>query len=86
MEITNKMDTIILHHGKAAKTMSFEGEILDYVLYNRAFGNTVTSNEVILKLWSMDETFRENIGVYFKNNDIFFGKEIFLLSEKYSHF
>ena len=50
MEVTNKMNTISLHHGKDAKTMSFEGEILDYVIYNRALGNAVTSNEVIIKL------------------------------------
>ena len=30
--------------------MLYEGEILNYVLYNRALGNTVTSNEVIFKI------------------------------------
>ena len=44
------MNTITLHHEKAAKTMSFEGEILNYVLYSRAIGNDVTSNKDIFKL------------------------------------
>ena len=48
------MNTITLHNLKAAKTISCEGEILDYVLYSKALGNTVTSSEVIFKLWSMD--------------------------------
>ena len=30
--------------------MSFEGEILDYVLYNRTLGSIITSNEVIFKI------------------------------------
>ena len=45
------------HHGKAAKMISYEGEILDYVLYNKDLGNAVTSNDFIFKLWNMDETF-----------------------------
>ena len=49
MEVTNKMNTIILLHGKAVKTISFESEIFDYVLNNRALGNDVTCNEVIIK-------------------------------------
>ena len=59
MKVINKMNIITLHHGKAAKMMSFEEEILDYVLYSRALGNDVVSNELIFKLWNMDETFRE---------------------------
>ena len=39
--------------------MSFEGEILDYVLFNRAYENFVTNNEIMFKPWSMDEIFRE---------------------------
>ena len=58
MGVTNKSNTISLYHGKAAKTMPYEIEILDYVLYNRVLGNDVTSNEVIFKLWSIDQTFR----------------------------
>ena len=50
VEVTNKINTITLHYGKAAKTISYEGEILDYVIYNRALGNTGTSNEVIFNL------------------------------------
>ena len=44
MEVTKKINTITLHNGKAAKKMSFEEEILDYILYNRDIGNAVTSN------------------------------------------
>ena len=46
MEVTNKMNSITLH-GKVVQTMSYEKEALDYVLYNRALGNAVTSSEVI---------------------------------------
>ena len=35
------MNTMTCLHAKATKTMSFEGEILDYALYNRALGNSV---------------------------------------------
>ena len=59
MKVTNKMSTITLHQGKFSKTISYESEILDYVYYNRAFGNTVTSNEIIFKLWSINEKYRE---------------------------
>ena len=37
--------------------MSFEGEILDYVLHNRALGNAVTSNKLIFNRWCIDEIF-----------------------------
>ena len=36
MKETNKINTIILHHGNADKTMLYEREILDYFLYNRS--------------------------------------------------
>ena len=45
---------------KLLKLYHYVGEILDFVLYNRALGYAVTSNEVIFKLRSMDEGFREN--------------------------
>ena len=38
--------------------------------------------KIIFKLWSMEETFRENFGGHFKNSNIVFWKDIFLLSEK----
>ena len=69
------MNTFTINHGKAAKTMSFEGEILDYVLYSRALGNAETSNEVIFKLWSMNETFRDIIREHFKNCEIVLWKK-----------
>ena len=53
------MSSITLHQGKSSKTISYESEILDYVYYNRALGNAVTSNEIIFKLWSNDEKYRE---------------------------
>ena len=86
IEETNKMNTITLHHRKAAKTISFEGEILNYVLYNNALGNAVVSKEVIFKLYCMDETFRENLGVHFKKSDIVLWKDFFYLQKKCSHF
>ena len=83
MEVTNKINIIALHHAKATKTMPYEGEIFDYVLYNRALWNAVTSNEVIFKLWRIDETFiKKNLVVHFKNGDIVLWKSIFLLSEE----
>ena len=59
MKVTNKMSTITLHQRKSSKTISYESKILDYVYYNRALGNAVTSNKIIFKLWSIDEKYRE---------------------------
>ena len=59
MKITNKMSTITLHQGKSSKTISYQSEILDYVYYNRALKNAVTSNEIIFKLWRIEEKYRE---------------------------
>ena len=53
------MNTITLYHRKTDKMMSFEREILDYVLYNRILGSIITSNEVIFKILIIDKTFRE---------------------------
>ena len=53
------MSTTTLHQGKSSKKISYESEILDYVYYNRALGNAITSNEIIFKLWSIDEKYRE---------------------------
>ena len=70
------MSTITLHQEKSSKTISYESEILDYVYYNRALGNDVTSNEI-----SMRST-EKNLGVHFKNGDIALWKDILLLSEE----
>ena len=59
MKVTNKMSTTTLHQGKSSKTISYENEILDYVYYNKALGNAVTSNEIIFKLWSIYKKYRE---------------------------
>ena len=40
------MSTVTLHKGKLANTASHE-EMIDFILYNRALGNTVTCNEII---------------------------------------
>ena len=40
-ESINKMNTITLHHTKAAKTMSFEEYILDYILNKRKMLNPI---------------------------------------------
>ena len=50
MKVINKLNTITLHHGKLALPIAHKNEILDFVLYNRALGNVVTSNEIIYKL------------------------------------
>ena len=55
IEVTNKLNTITLHQGKVDLTIIYENKILDFVLYNRALGNVVTSNQIIYKLWSIDE-------------------------------
>ena len=44
MKVTNKFNTITLHQAKLALTITYEHEILDFVLYNRALGNVVSSN------------------------------------------
>ena len=53
------MSTVTLHIGKLAKTFPHDEEILNFILYNRAFGNAVTSNEIIYKLRSIDERYQE---------------------------
>ena len=58
-KITNKISTITLYQIKSSKTTSYESEIIDYVYYNGALGNVVTSNEIIFKLWSIDEKYKE---------------------------
>ena len=55
------MNIITLHHENTAKTMLFEEEIIDYILYSRALANAVKSNRNIFKLWSLNETFREKM-------------------------
>ena len=50
MKITNKLNTITLHQVRVALTITYEHEILDFVLYNRALGNVVSSNQIIYKL------------------------------------
>ena len=59
VKVTNKLNTITLHQAKVALTITHEHEILDIVLYNRALGNVVASNQIIYKLWSIDEKYNE---------------------------
>ena len=66
--------------------MLYEGEIIDDVLYSRAHGNAIASNEVIFKLWSVDEIFREKNGVHFKNVISFYSKTFSYFLKKCSHF
>ena len=54
IKVTNKLNTITFHQGKVALTITHEHEILDFILYNRAPGNVVTSNQIIYKLLSVD--------------------------------
>ena len=42
------MSNITLRKGKLSKTFSHEEEVLNFILYDRAFGNTVTSNKKYL--------------------------------------
>ena len=46
MKVTNKLNTITLHQGKVSLKIKHKNEILDFVFYNRALGNVVTSNEL----------------------------------------
>ena len=48
-KVTNKLNTITPHQGKAALTITHEHEILDFIFYNRALGSVVTSNQIIYK-------------------------------------
>ena len=54
---TNKLNTITLHQAKVALTITHENEILIFVLYNRALGNKVTSNEIKYKLLSINKQY-----------------------------
>ena len=55
------MRTVTLYKGKLAKAVLHEVEIFDFILYNMALGNAVTSNEIIYKLWSKDERYQEKL-------------------------
>ena len=55
MKVTNKLNTITLHQVKVTFTTTHQNEILNFLLYNRALGNEITSNEVKYKLLSIDE-------------------------------
>ena len=57
MKVTNKLNTITLHQTKVALTITHENEILDFVLYNWALDNVVSSNQILYKLWSIDEKY-----------------------------
>ena len=48
MEVTNKINNITLHHVKTDNAMSYEGEMVDYVLYSRALGN---AEKKVIKLY-----------------------------------
>ena len=61
MKVTKKLSTITLHQAKVVLTITHENEILDFVLFNRALGNVVTSNQIIYKFWSIDEKYNEKI-------------------------
>ena len=50
MKATNKLNTITLLQGKVAYSITHENEIIDFVFYNTALGNVVTSIEIIYKL------------------------------------
>ena len=49
MKFTNILSTFTLRQGKVTLIITRENEILDF-LY-RAFGNVVTGNHIIYKLW-----------------------------------
>ena len=59
MKVTNKLNIIALHQAKIALTIKHENEIFDFILYNRALGNIVTSSQIIYKLWSINDKYME---------------------------
>ena len=58
------MSTVTLHKDKLAKAVLHEEKILDFILYNRVLCNVVTNNEIIYKLWSIDERYQEKMIEY----------------------
>ena len=76
---------ITLHQGKSSKTISYESEIFDYVYYNRALGNAVTSNEIIFKLWSIDEKYGEKSWISLQKWWYRFMKRHFLTFRRNTH-
>ena len=68
MEITSKVDTITLHHGKAAKTMLFEVEIFDYGLYS-FLEMLLQEMKLYLNYEVWMKHLEKNLGVHFKNCD-----------------
>ena len=51
--------------GKLVNTVSHEERILDLIIY-MDLGNTVTSNKIVYKLWSIDKDIKKNHWVHFK--------------------
>ena len=60
---TNKINIITLHQGKSAKTTILRKNLIMSYIF---LGNAVTSNKVILTLWSMNYTFGKNLRIHFK--------------------
>ena len=44
-------------------------ESLEFIIYNRAMDNTATRNEIIYKLRSIDERYKENYRVHSKSGN-----------------
>ena len=76
MKVTNKLNTITLHQAKVAHKITHTNEILDFVLYNMKLGNVVTSNQIIDKLWSLDDKYKKKSWIHFKNGVIVLSTEI----------
>ena len=78
MQATKTMSTFEFHKDILAKTVSREEEILDFILFDRSLGNAVARNEIIYKLWRIDERYQKNNGVHLKSGYIVLCFDIFL--------
>ena len=81
MKVTNKLNIITLHQGKIVLAITHEHEIVDFVLYNRALGNVVTSNQMIQAL-KIDQKYNEKSWVHFRNGVIVLCTKIIELLEE----
>ena len=69
---SNKSTKMIMHSGKKPETDDIDDEIVEWILMNRKLGITVTSWEVIVKAFTIEEELKKKVWVHSKSGDIGF--------------
>ena len=58
LKLSDKTIKSILHHGGKAETDLVENEIVDWILFNKSLGTSVSSWEIIIKECSLSNTLK----------------------------